>query len=217
MSTKIFFFLSRVLGAEKYVHGHQFRQVFHSMSWILRSSWHLHQWIRIFDWCLCRRTVKTFWRKQCRTSYKLCANYYAPYGTKNTKILNTSAKIENDIIYIYRLINFLAKSKAQTRLFCRHNKRRQNLLPVFVCQWLFMHRRKPCRQGTFQSHKYHSELLYFGRNRGISEKKIRRWDSKSESSFPGKLLQVNSWKVNNPHPCKDTEFKRWYSYSVKQL
>jgi len=39
------------------------------------------------------------------------ANYYAPYGTKNTKILNTSAKIENDIIYIYRLINFLAKVK----------------------------------------------------------------------------------------------------------
>lgn len=34
-------------------------------------------------------------------------NYYAPYGTKNTKILNTSSRVENDIIYIYRLINFL--------------------------------------------------------------------------------------------------------------
>jgi len=39
------------------------------------------------------------------------ANYYAPYGTKNTKILNTSAKIENDIIYIYRLINFLGEGQ----------------------------------------------------------------------------------------------------------
>ncbi|HOM03336.1 MAG TPA: stalk domain-containing protein [Acetivibrio sp.] len=34
-------------------------------------------------------------------------NYYAPFGTKNTKILSVSSKVENDIIYIYRLINFL--------------------------------------------------------------------------------------------------------------
>ncbi|GAE88332.1 stalk domain-containing protein [Acetivibrio straminisolvens] len=34
-------------------------------------------------------------------------NYYAPYGTKNTKILNTTSKVENGIIYIYKLINFL--------------------------------------------------------------------------------------------------------------
>lgn len=34
-------------------------------------------------------------------------NYYAPYSQKPSKVLNTSSKVENGIIYIYRLINFL--------------------------------------------------------------------------------------------------------------
>lgn len=39
------------------------------------------------------------------------ANYYAPYNTRSAKVLNTSSKVENDIIYIYRLVNFLDESQ----------------------------------------------------------------------------------------------------------
>lgn len=63
---------------------------------------------------------------------KYTKNYYAPYSGRISKVLNISSKIESNIVYIYRLINYLDESDRHKIGYCINIIRNNKVYTLFI-------------------------------------------------------------------------------------